>query len=78
MEGESGFARSIIDELHSWDVQGDKMEGESDVNEVSLMNSILGITKEIKWKVIVVLLELSLMNSILRISNEMKLQFKLM
>ena len=78
MEGESGFTRSIIDELHSWDIQGDKMEGESDVNEVSLMNSILGITKEIKWKVIVVLLEVSLMNSILRISNDMKLQLKMM
>ena len=78
MEGESGFTRSIIDELHSWDIQGDKMEGESDVNEVSLMNSILGITKEIKWKVIVVLLEVSLMNSNLRISNEMKLWLKLM
>ena len=78
MEGESGFTRSIIDELHSWDIQGDKMEGESDVNEVSLMNSILGINKEIKWKVIVVLLEVSLMNSILRISNDMKLQLKKM
>ena len=77
MEGESGFPRSIIDELHSWDIQGDKMEGESDVNEVSMMNSILRITKEIKWKVKVVLLEVSLMNSILRISNEIKLKLKL-
>ena len=31
------------------------MEGESGVNEVSLMNSILLITKEIKWKVKMVL-----------------------
>ena len=29
MEGESGFSRSIIDELHSWDIQGDQMEGGS-------------------------------------------------
>ena len=29
MEGESGFIRSIIDELHPWDIQGDQMEGES-------------------------------------------------
>ena len=31
MEGESGFTRSIIDELHSGDIQGDQMEGESGV-----------------------------------------------
>ena len=27
MEGESRVTRSIIDELHSWDIQGDQMEG---------------------------------------------------
>ena len=26
MEGESGVTRSIIDELHSLDIQGDQME----------------------------------------------------
>ena len=31
MEGESGVTRSIIDELHSWDIQGNQMKGESDV-----------------------------------------------
>ena len=31
MEGESGAARSIIDELDSWDIQRDQMEGESGV-----------------------------------------------
>ena len=31
MEGESGVTRSIIDELHSLDIQGDQMEGESGV-----------------------------------------------
>ena len=32
MEGESGFTRSIIDELHSSDIKRDQMEGESGVN----------------------------------------------
>ena len=31
MEDESGATRSIIDELHSCDIQRDQMEGESDV-----------------------------------------------
>ena len=31
MEDESGVTRSIIDELHSWDSQGDQMEAESGV-----------------------------------------------
>ena len=31
MEGESGATRSIIDELHSSDIQGDEMEGETSV-----------------------------------------------
>ena len=31
MEGESCVTRSIIDELHSPDIQGDQMEGESGV-----------------------------------------------
>ena len=31
MEGESGVTRSTIDELHSSDIQGDKMKGESGV-----------------------------------------------
>ena len=29
MEGQSGVTRSIIDELHSWDIQRGQMEGES-------------------------------------------------
>ena len=29
MEGESGATRSIIDEVHSSDIQNDQMEGES-------------------------------------------------
>ena len=31
MEGESGVTRSIIDELHSSDIEGDEMEGERGV-----------------------------------------------
>ena len=31
MEGESGVTRSIIDAIHSSDIQGDQMEGESGV-----------------------------------------------
>ena len=31
MEGESGFTRSIIDELHCSDIQGEQMEGQSSV-----------------------------------------------
>ena len=31
MEGESGVTRTIIDELHSWDIQRDQMEGGSRV-----------------------------------------------
>ena len=41
MEGESGVTRSIIDEFHSWDIQGDQMEGENGALGVSLMNFIL-------------------------------------
>ena len=31
MERESGVTRSIIDEVHSSDIQGDQMEGEGGV-----------------------------------------------
>ena len=57
MEGESGLTRSTIDNLHSWDVQGGQMKGESTVLlEVSLMNFILRISKVMKKKMNVVLL----------------------
>ena len=32
MEGESGVTLSVIDELHSWDMQGDQKEGKSGVS----------------------------------------------
>ena len=31
MEGQSGVTRSIVDELHSWDIERDEMEDESGV-----------------------------------------------
>ena len=62
MKGINGDTRSIIDELHSSAIQGDKTEGESGVLEVTLMNFILRISKGIKRKFKVVLPELSLMN----------------
>ena len=77
MEGESGVPRSIIDELQSWDIQGDQIEGEKmDLLEVSSVNLILVLTKVIKWKVKAVLLEVSLMSFILRISKEIKWKMK--
>ena len=77
MEGESGVTRGFMDEFHSWDIQGDQMEGERIVlPEVSSMNLILGISKEMKGKVKVVLLEGSLMNFIFPISNEIKWKVK--
>ena len=58
MEGEGGVTRRFIDKLYSWDIQGDQLEVESMVLlEVSFMNYILRISKEMKWKVKVVLLE---------------------
>ena len=48
------------------------MAGESGVIEVTLMNFILRISKEIKGQVKVVLLEVSLKNFILGISKEIK------
>ena len=72
MEGESGVTRSVIDELHSWDIHGDQMEGESGVTGRIIIKFILGISKEIKWKVKVVLLEVSSMNFILGTSNDIK------
>ena len=70
MEGENGVTRCIINELHSLDIHGDQMEGEKKVLlEVSSLNviPILGMFKEIKWMVKVVLLEGSLMNFFFRI-----------
>ena len=57
MDDESGVTRSIIDELHCFDIQGIKRKVKVVLLEVSLTNFILGISKEIKWKGKVVLLQ---------------------
>ena len=49
-------------------MQGDQMEGESGVTLSIIDELILRISKEIKWKVKVMLLQVSLMNFILGIS----------
>ena len=40
MVGESGVSRSISDELHSWDIQGDQMEGENGVTRCNILGVI--------------------------------------
>ena len=58
MKCERGVTRSVVDEHHSRDIQGDQMEDEGVVLQaVSLMNFVLEISKEIKWKMTVLLLE---------------------
>ena len=49
MEGESGVTQSIIDQLHISDMAKRKVK--LVLLEASLMNFILQISKEIKWKV---------------------------
>ena len=70
MEAESGVTRSILVELHSWDIQGEQIEEESGVTR-SIMkelhsSEIQGYQMEGES---VVFLEVSLMKFILRISN---------
>ena len=77
MKGQADVTGSMIDELHSSDTQGDPMEGESGVTRSILINVMLRISMDIKWKVNVVLLEVSLMNFIPRISNEIKWKVKM-
>ena len=70
MQGECGVTRSIIDELDSWDIEGgDQMEGESGVTR-STINQLPSSDSQADQKVKVVLLEVSLMNFILSISKE--------
>ena len=56
MEVGTGVTRSIIDELDSWDIQGDQMELNVVLLEVSLMKFIVPRSNDIKRKVKVVLL----------------------
>ena len=73
MEGESGVTQSILDELHSTDIQRDQMESESGVGR-SIMDElhswdIQGDQMEGESKE---LIEVSSMNFILGISHEIK------
>ena len=73
MEDESGVTRSIIDELHSTDIQAEQMEGESCVTR-SIFDKLHS------WDIqggqmegeSMVLLEVSSMKFILGISKEIK------
>ena len=76
MEGASGVTRSILDELHSSDIQGDQMYGAGGLSPISSMIFILGISNEIKSKVEVLLLEVSSMNFILVRSKQIKWKVK--
>ena len=42
MEGESGVTRSILDELHSWEIERYKMVGESGVTQ-SIIDELLSL-----------------------------------
>ena len=57
MEGESNVTRSITDDRLSSDIQRDQMAGESGVIQTIIDELLLQISKEIKWKVEVVLFE---------------------
>ena len=74
MEGASGVTQSIINELHSSDIQGDQKEDESGVTR-SIIDELHSANMA-KWKVKVVLLEVLLMNFIFGISQEIKRMVK--
>ena len=69
IEGQKGVTPIIVDEFNFSDIQQDQIEGESGVSRDIVDELHSGISKDIKWKVKVVLLELSLMNFILGIST---------
>ena len=49
MEGESCVTPSIIDELHSWDIQGYQMEVESGATRSIIDQPFPRISKDRKW-----------------------------
>ena len=51
IEDETGVTRIVIDEYHSSDIQEIKGNVKVVLLEVSLMNFIFRLSKEIKWKV---------------------------
>ena len=67
MEGRSGVSRSILDELHSSEIQGDQMEGESGITQRIIDE--LDSSDLVKWKVKVMLLQVDLMNVIFGLSK---------
>ena len=68
MEGESGANRSIIDELHCWDIQRDEVVGESGVTRSIMDEVYFWVMQEDEMEVeSMVLLEVSSMNFILAI-----------
>ena len=67
MEGEGGVTRSIIDELHSSDIQRDQMERESGVTRSIIDELHSWDSQGDQIEVKVVLLKVSVMNFILRI-----------
>ena len=69
MEGESGVTRSITDDRLSSDIQRDQVEYEGGVIPTIIIELLLQISKEIKWKVKMVLFEVSFMILILGISK---------
>ena len=48
MESGGGVTRSIIDQLHSLEIQGTQWKMKVDLLELSLMNFIFRISKEIE------------------------------
>ena len=50
MECESGVTRSMNDEVHSWNIQGEQMEGEGGVTRSIIDNFNLALSNEIKWR----------------------------
>ena len=67
MEGESGVTQIIIDEPHSWDIQGDQNEGGSGVNRSIIDDLHFSDIQRGKMEGELVLLEVSLISFILRI-----------
>ena len=72
MEGESGVTRSIIDELHSSDIEGDQMEGERGVTRSIIHELQSWDNQRDQMELKDLLLEASLMNFILAISKQIK------
>ena len=72
-ERESGFTRSIIDELYSSNIQGDEMEGESGVSQSIIEEfhywDLQGDQMEAES---IVVLQVSSINFILEISKDIK------